>query len=247
MANQEWRDRLWMELSQRNLPAFYAARLFEELTDHFTDIEQEDLSMDALTSAEERLGAPALLAQAAEKEYRKRTFAGRHPVLMFALLPLPAVTVTWIATMIVCGLGKSLVTPLLPVKCDPPTLFEWGVAYASMYVVRFLPFLLMAWLFTSLGRRANRRGWSLLACGFVAVFALFVHIHLREPDDQYNLMVCCGPEFGFQVWPARLLQAGVPLAVGLWGWHQAARSRTSAQGGDSNGFRPPPRPLPSRA
>ncbi len=47
MAKPQWRDRLREELRNRNLPPAYAARLIEELTDHVTDLEQENPSMDA--------------------------------------------------------------------------------------------------------------------------------------------------------------------------------------------------------
>ena len=89
MARPQWRDRLREELRKRNLPPAYAARLIEELADHVTDLEQENPSMDAQMLVEEKLGSPESLAEAAAAALAGRTFAGRHPVLMFLVVPIP--------------------------------------------------------------------------------------------------------------------------------------------------------------
>lgn len=220
MVKPPWHDRLRDELRKRGLPPTYSARLIEELTDHFTDIQKENLSMEAQTSAEEQLGSPELLASAAQKLIPGRTFAGRHPILTFLIGPIPAVAVMWFAVMLICDMCESFVTPLEPVQNGPPTAFEWIVAYGCFYVSRFLPFVLTAWLFARLGRRARRPMWGLLACGIVAYFAFVFQIGIGPPTAQHNLYLWFRPELGLWHWQDRVIQAIVPLALGVWTWRQ---------------------------
>jgi hypothetical protein len=220
MVKPPWHDRLRHELNKRGLPATYSARLIEELTDHFADIQQENLSMDAHMSAEERLGTPESLAAAAAKELGGRSFADRHPILTFVVAPIPAVAVTWYAVILICFACKTLVTPSTPVQIGSPTAVEWAVAYGCLYVSRFLPFLLTAWLFSHLGRRARRPIWGMAACGIVAYFAFIFLIGVHAPSEHHNLSIGFGPALGLRHWQDRLVQALLPLAIGAWTWRQ---------------------------
>jgi hypothetical protein len=220
MVKPQWHDRLRHELNKRGFPSTYSARLIEELTDHFADIQQENLSMDVHLSAEERLGTPESLATAAAKELGGRSFADRHPILTFAVGPIPAVAVTWYAVILICFACKTLVTPYTPVQIGSPTALEWAVAYGCLHVSRFLPFLLTAWLFSHLGRRARRPIWGMAACGIVAYFAFIFLIGVHAPNEQHNLIIGFGPELGLRHWQDRLVQAMLPLAIGAWTWRQ---------------------------
>jgi hypothetical protein len=220
MVKPPWHDRLRDELRQRRLPPNYSARLFEELADHFTDVQKENLSMDAQTSAEEKLGSPELLASAAQRAFAGRTFAGRHPILTFLIGPIPTVAVTWYAIILVCALSMSIVTPYQPVQIDPPTTFEWFITYGCFYISRFLPFILTACLFSRLGRRAGRPTWGLMACGIVAYFGFIFSICIGPPTGQHNLCLSFRPELGLLRWQDRLIQAIVPMALGMWAWWQ---------------------------
>jgi len=220
MVKPQWHDRLRHELRERGLPPTYSARLIEELTDHFTDIQKENMSMEAQTSAEEKLGSPELLASAAQKAFGGRTFAGRHPIMTFLIGPIPLLFVTWYAIVGICGLCKGFVTPMEPAQIDPPTAFEWVVAYGCVYVSRFLPFVLAAWLFTRLGSRAKRPAWGLVACGIVAYFAFTFWMNVAPPTEQYSLRIVYTFLFGLRHWQRRLAQAILPLAFGLWTWYR---------------------------
>jgi hypothetical protein len=223
MVKSPWRDRLREELRKRNLPPAYAARLIEELADHVTDLEQENPSMDAQLLIEEKLGTPESLAEAAAAELAGRTFAGRHPVLMFLVAPIPAVVLTLAAVLIVCQACKLAVTPLAPVNPNPPTAFEWALVYGIVFFQRFAPFALTAWLFLAMARRAGRPVWGITACALVALFAFAFRTGVLPPTFKRNLTVWFGPPNGLHQWQIGLLQSAVPLALGLWAWRRMTR------------------------
>ena len=61
-----------------------------ELTDHAEDWEKgHDRKEGAGAGPDLALGAPRNMARAAAAQYRRTRFAGRHPVLIFAIAPLP--------------------------------------------------------------------------------------------------------------------------------------------------------------
>ena len=187
MVYQKWHNRLREELSKRSLPPAYSARLLDELADHISDLQQENLSMDAQTNAEDKLGSPESLAATAEKEYRRRTFAGRHPFLTFVVGAISTAFVTWFVIVLICAECKSFVTPLTPITHHAPSTIEWVAAYGSMYVAAYLPYILTAAFFSYVARRAGRPGWGMVACALVAYFA-FVNIYeVYPPTEAYNL------------------------------------------------------------
>jgi len=184
--------------------------------------------MEAHSSAEEKLGAPELLASAAKKALTGRTFAGRHPILTFLIGPIPVVALVWYATVVGCALCKGYVTPMVPATLNPPTIFEWILTYGCVYVSRYLPFVLTAWLFARLAKRTGHPTWGLAACGIVAYFAFTFITRVRPPSEQYNLSVGFSFVLGLAYWQERILQAAAPLLLGLWTWWQTARrSRTT--------------------
>ena len=223
MARPQWRDRLREELRKRGLPPAYAARLIEELADHVTDLEQENPSMDAQLLVEEKLGSPESLAEAAAAELAARTFAGRHPVLTFFVAPIPAAVLARAAVLLVCLACKSVFTPLEPVNPNPPTAFEWRLAYGIVFVQRFAPFALTAWFFLAMARRAGRPVWGITACAPVAVFAFTFRTGVIPPTVEHNLLIWFGPPNGLHQWQTGLLQSVVPLVLGLWAWLRMTR------------------------
>jgi len=78
MDSRQWRETLRGDLHRQNLPAAYIDRLVEELSDHSIDLQTENPSMDAQVALD-RIGSPNNIAAAASREFRHRTFAGRHP------------------------------------------------------------------------------------------------------------------------------------------------------------------------
>jgi hypothetical protein len=82
MRNQEWLDALFARLKEQGLPSWYVERLLRELGDHLDDAETE--SMDANDSLD-RFGQPEQIAESAVREFRRRSFFGRHPRLLRGL------------------------------------------------------------------------------------------------------------------------------------------------------------------
>ena len=82
------------ELARRKLPPLYVERFVSELSDHLTDWREDRMSTDAkdLHGVFERLGSPGQVAASAAQEYRRARFSRRHPVLMFVVLPLVALS-----------------------------------------------------------------------------------------------------------------------------------------------------------
>ena len=63
MANQPWLDRMRRQLVENDLPPAYIRRFMEELSDHYEDITEENMSTENDVSS--RLGEPDQLAEAA--------------------------------------------------------------------------------------------------------------------------------------------------------------------------------------
>ncbi len=233
MASPQWRDQLQQALRRQGLPSVYISRLVEELTDHATDISQENSSMDAEHTAASRLGRPEHLASIAKAEFNRRTFAGRHPLVTFIAGPIIAIPCTlamiffvafgcmW---MIDTAMGGSLsANDELGL---PPTSMEVAVIQAFNGFVRFAPFVISAWLFVRLGGRAGLRIWPAAACGIIALLALFF-VSVVTPataDGPGTLMM----GFGWKFVLDQALQAAVPLALGGWFLWRHSTSRSQA-------------------
>ena len=231
MAGPRWLDRLEAELRRRKLPASYRARMLEELADHLCELEQENASMEAQTLLEERLGEPGELAEKARSEFEGRTFAGRHPVLTFGIAPVFAVLGTLVATLLLAWLVvwmAAMTYPQLQQQTIPPTALQLAVVESVSWFVRFTPFVLMAWWFSRVGRRIHRPRWGLLACAVVAALALGFRMSVIPATTDVRGQVVLG--YGLALIPhlEQLLQAALPLAVGLWTWWSIARRERQA-------------------
>lgn len=221
MPNRNWCERVRHELLRQGLPHSYVARLVEELSEHATDLFKEDRSMDAEHALEARLGNPQRLAEAAKSEFHHRTFAGRHPLLTFVAAPVFVVTATIVATialMAAMAWGADLLSGGALAPSDqsdtPPTPFQLQLIYTANFVVRFVPFLLSAFIFVRLGQRSGREVWSLGACGIIALFAsAFVSVISATSADGHGTWVL---GFGWKPELHQLMQAILPSICGLW-------------------------------
>ncbi len=89
MDGRQWLDSLRDEFARRKLSPKYAERMISELTDHFHDFMEDQMSKDARDSKEldresleRELGSPADIGAAAAEQYRRQRFAGRHPLFV---------------------------------------------------------------------------------------------------------------------------------------------------------------------
>ena len=91
------------ELIRRGLPVEYAQRAASEFADHYRDLAEElqatGLSeSQASTEASRRLGDPRSLAKKTVREYQRRYWCARWPLITFLLAPIPTVIIGWLAT-----------------------------------------------------------------------------------------------------------------------------------------------------
>ena len=82
------------DLIRRGLPADYATRAAAEFSDHHRDLVEElqasGLSeSQATTEASHRLGDSRTLVKKTVREYQRRFWCGRWPLLMFLFGPIP--------------------------------------------------------------------------------------------------------------------------------------------------------------
>jgi hypothetical protein len=236
MASQRWRDRLLKELHRQGLPSSYVSRLVEELTDHAADLFKENPSVDAERNADARLGTPEHLAAIARVEFQRRTFAGRHPVLTFLVGPIVAVVGSFAGTFLTVTLVWLPIGVLIDTAtggcfsaadardAGPSTFGPWLLFHSYSTIMRFIPFLLSAWIFVWLGRRSGLRGWSIVACGLIALIALFFRSKVTPANApgqaQWLIDIPFYPpgnawRVAWRIGAAQIVQAAVPLAFGV--------------------------------
>lgn len=231
MPNPQWPDRLRQALLRQGLPSDYVSRLVDELSDHAADLYRENPSMDAERDFEIRLGTPEQVAAVAAEEFRRRTFAGRHPAATFVAGPVVVVS----AGLVACVLTVVAVSYLVDfvtagalrandaVKA-PPSRAEMNLMQALSFLVRFAPFALSAGYFARLARRSGLRTWGIAACGITTLAALCFtsQVGPATPDGMGAWMLAVG----WRVTLDQLLQAAVPLALGAWLLRQSFRRPT---------------------
>lgn len=221
MPHRRWLERVGDELARRGVPARFRGRLVAELRDHADDL--TDGGGEAMTDEqmEARLGRPAALAAHADGEYRRARFASRHPLVVFGLLPLPATVLVFVATVLIIGLAVNAVAWLtVGGEDNVPRPVVAAVVSATAWAVRFVPFAVVAALFTRAYVRGRVSGWwfAAAAAQVLAVAGTMVSL-IRYDDDP-----------GQSQWLIGLAWAPVPTADG-WallshhaaGWMQAAQ------------------------
>ncbi len=226
MAGRQWLDCLEAELRRRRLPTGDRARLLEELADHLSELEQETTSMDAQVLLEERIGRPEAVAAMARSEFDRRTFAGRHPVLVFGVTPVLLVLGLLLASLLVAwGVAwlACLTTPQLREQTVPPTAVQLGVMQAVVWFVRLTPFVVVAWAFAREGRRIQRPKSILLSTAIVSALAFVFWMAVRAPADGVEGQVVFGLAIQQVPHAEQWLQAALPLAIGVWAWWSMQR------------------------
>jgi hypothetical protein len=242
MSHRQWAERVGDELVRRGVPARFRRRLLAELRDHADDLkDEEDLTMtDEVLN--ERLGAPAALAAGAAEEYRRARWTSRHPLVVFGLLPLPATLLVFAATVFALALAVYVVGWVTAGDVsDLPRPALVVLTSAMAWAVRFLPFGVLALLFTRLYVRSRvSRWWLVTAAAQVLVVAgsTISMINYRdEPgQSQYILGFALAPSPGGDGWTlpflslvgwSQVMQVIVPVAVGTFMYRAAHRRRAA--------------------
>jgi hypothetical protein len=198
MENRRWLDELRVQLSQKRLPPEYVARLMEELSDHYVDIQEEKMSTEVKEACADvdRLGLPQDLAHLTAIEYRKTFFCGRHPVLSFILLPVPLVLTLLIATctpfFLCLYFGLNNLLGLLEIVELPLMLLcPWGISA-----------LILCRLATKSGLHWR---WPLVSGTIISIFSGW--IGMGAPGFLSGQFAFGWVDFGMLT---------IPLAVGSW-------------------------------
>jgi hypothetical protein len=162
-----WLEELSEQVKRQGLPPQYVERLLQELSDHFRDIQGEEKGMDAeqVCIPDTRMGEPGDLARFIGSEYRKQHFSRRHPVVMFAVMPVLLLLAIWAGLLLLAFLiGSVLGEAAAPVVGGfMAQLIDYGVIW--------LPVTVTAVIFCRAAR--HRRvdwHWSLLTAATLAIF-----------------------------------------------------------------------------
>ena len=181
-----------------------------------------------------RLGEPIELATRAAEQSRRATWVGRHPVTVFALLPVPISLAVMIGVEVIVGVSFEVIAVLVAGGSEHvsrSTVVTF--AYAMMWAVRYVPFVVLAALFTRLYTRHHVNTWWFAAAA-VQILALagslISQINYSETPGQSQQILGLaliplptgdgwGLPFLSMVGWIQLTQILVPVAVGgfmLW-------------------------------
>jgi hypothetical protein len=213
MVKSSWLNEVTHALRREGMSRTYIRRFTDELADHYEDHFQETPGMDA-DAFPERIGSPAELARTAAFEFRRRTYAGRHPLVTFVAAPLPTAAVLLVALCATFLLVLSIAPENSTIENHIP-FWAAAIMQSLVWAMRTVPFVAGALLFCHLARRTlcGPRG-SFIACSLVALLAGLFAVNLRLPTN--------GPgsgalTLGFAIPPAPM--RGSKLSLRLpFGW-----------------------------
>lgn len=227
------------ELVRRGLPVEYAERAAAECADHYRDLVDELLASGldesaAQAQARARLGDARALVRKMARDYQRRYWCGRWPLLSFSLTPLPLATGAWIVAGFfsvqtyecVGGIGQwfGMSAPA------PATIATIKLILLGGSTAVLAP-LLLTLLFCRLARRAGcDRRWALLSVAQIAFLASLLCFHLDcangrlffEPAllrDLFFAETLTGFLRSYFVQPSQALQLALPLvAFAIFRW-----------------------------
>jgi hypothetical protein len=206
MNNPESLREFTNQLVRRGLPVEYSRRTAEEIGDHHRDL-TEELQLAgmgetaAVATANERLGNPKSLVKKTVREFQRRHWCGRWPLLTFFIGPAALLFLGWTSTILfLAGLGKSLEA----LDTSPPDSSQ-QLSLAGLAVVHALVgwcvLILPAIVLFALSRLATRSGlsryWivlSALLLGLIAGairwgFQEQLNIEIATPNDDHPFLL----------------------------------------------------------
>jgi hypothetical protein len=184
------------QLIRRGLPVEYAQRAAAEIADHHRDLIDElqaaGISQSqAASEASHRLGDQRTLIKKTVREYQRRHWCGRWPLLTFLIAPIPFTTLTWFTTMLIAGLCIIFPLYLLGVNVNPA---HDGIVSTTEYLGNLAYriwnfFLLPAVVLFALARWSHRAAmgsaWIVLSA---VVLAIFVGLWTSEFPDPIRVL-----------------------------------------------------------
>jgi hypothetical protein len=217
MVSPAWREELKEELVRQELPPSYIERLVQELSDHFNDVMEESMSMEAEKSslATERVGQPSRLAAAAVTEYHKRAYTRKYPVVTFAILPVLLLAVLLAVLWAGMGVAAYVADEVVGIGDLPTSHLYLRALSDGTTGVMLAPLVVIAMIFCRLARNngPNWR-WPMLTTGILAIIAgMFYNTVLSSgPSNEPILSLVVGLPLTVQQW----LQSMLILVIGGW-------------------------------
>lgn len=229
MSKPHFFSRLGRDLVQQGLPRSYVRRVIGELRDHRADLARRNAltagnAAESFDSAERELGPPLELKERIVREYRSRQFAGRHPLLTFAVAPIPLVLL--IATLEIVAIGLLLrAIDLWPGKAALDPWLNAGGLTSVLFMVGFSSVLLLSppaiatWLVCRWARTAAvPTRWLICGMALVAVTALVFQSQFAPSgtrgDGQIGWQLFAGLSFHSRsLVSVQVLQMCLPLAL----------------------------------
>ncbi|HEY1603891.1 MAG TPA: hypothetical protein VGG64_30095 [Pirellulales bacterium] len=233
MYDRSWLDELHKQLTRRRLPPAYVARLVDELSDHVTDSLEDQMSTDALQSRSvfDRLGAPHEVARRADNEFRQRSFCGRHPILMFVVLPLVVMAAaTFASVLAVIAMGQlcKWIDPGISSDRLSPT----AVGGMRLFCISTLlaPAGLTAAFFAWIAARGNvSQRWPIVTGAILGLLAgaAQLDMQLSAVPGRSSLNLGLGFSTALAETIFQLSKFAVPVLIGMWIFSRGTRRRAS--------------------
>ncbi|TWT99810.1 hypothetical protein Pla108_07530 [Botrimarina colliarenosi] len=235
---------LYAELIRRGLPADYAKRTAEELDDHRVDLLANLRAAGAANPeavADERLGKTRVLAKRIARDYHRRSWFGRWPLVSFVVLPPLVLATAWTGVVLVLfGVGKIWTwSGGAPGEIWSPveyTRLSWGLALG---VFSFLVPAVVAWFYGRVVLQTTQsRMLVLTAClGIGLLNSLPRHSYRIDPAKPELAMNLISVPFCDPMDAASLRQLASPVAASqlltpvligvILVWRDNSRRRTS--------------------
>jgi hypothetical protein len=206
-------------LIEMGCPARRLAEYVHELGEHYEDLKQAALEeglpeKEAEAQARELLGDPVFLAETAVAILRQSSWWGRHPVLGFCVLPIPAFIIAGAVCLAfmggLCWLLGFIFGPAYRIDASIGHALSDDAGAFKMFVTPFntgthlgaifLVLLVFCWMAR---RAAMGLKWMLAACASCAFISVYAVFEIRP--RQILLMVSSNP--------SNLLLAATPLLV----------------------------------
>ncbi len=229
MNTPESLNGLHAKLIRRGLPAEYAQRAASEIADHYCDLmtELEATGMSAAqaaTEAECRLGGERTLVKKMVREYQRRYWCARWPLITFLIAPIPTMIAVWFAigwSLYLIAFAVSKLGLTSAVELD--TMFRalpGAVKYATLVGIFLAAPAIVTYFYARLARRAAL-GWQwvvLLAC----ILGLFTSVWKWErigPQSQITMYDRqTGKELEQPPQHDVILMLGLPVVAECWTW-----------------------------
>ena len=180
-------DHIAVDLVCRGLPVDYAQRAAAELADHYRDLVAEfrATGMDEPAADEEanrRLGDTRTLVKKTVREYQRRFWCGRWPLMTFLLGPLPAMCLVSLAIALVLA-GIATAGDAIGIRLGPPdgktSITELFCIEGIWCLLFALPPMLVAVVFLLLARRSGcGLAWGGIAGIEVAILSGLTHFNV---------------------------------------------------------------------